>query len=80
MCIRDSVIGCEADHLTLLQSEKLNHFLKPKRGVDISRGTMEQRMMKSEAELVMIRHGAGVADVGGFAIREAVKELSLIHI
>ena len=68
------VIGCEADHLTLLQSEKLNHFLKPKRGVDISRGTMEQRMMKSEAELVMIRHGAGVADVGGFAIREAVKE------
>src|SRR3989338_3627860 len=30
------VIGCEADHLTLLQSEKLNHFLKPKRGVDIA--------------------------------------------
>ncbi len=68
------VIGCEADHLTLLQSEKLNHFLKPKRGVDISRGTMEQRMMKSQAELDLIRHGAGVADVGGFAIREAVKE------
>ena len=68
------VIGCEADHLTLLQSEKLNHFLKPKRGVDISRGTMEQRMMKSQAELDLIRHGAGVADVGGFAIREAVRE------
>ena len=68
------VIGCEADHLTLVQSEKLNTFLKPKRGVDISRGTMEQRMMKSPAELVMIRNGAAVADVGGFAIREAVKE------
>jgi creatinase len=67
------VIGCEADHLTLVQSEKLNHFLKPKRGVDISRGTMEQRMTKSAAELVMIRHGAAVADVGGFAIREAVQ-------
>ena len=67
------VIGCEADHLTLVQSEKLNHFLKPKRGVDISRGTMEQRMTKSAAELVMIRHGAAVADVGGFAIREAVR-------
>ncbi|MDB5659615.1 MAG: peptidase [Cypionkella sp.] len=66
-------IGCEADHLTLVQSEKLSHFLKPKRGIDISRGTMEQRMMKSRAELDLIRQGAGVADVGGFAIREAVR-------
>ena len=68
------VIGCEADHLTLVQSEKLNAFLKPKRGVDISKGAMEQRMRKSAAELEIIRHGAAVADVGGFAIREAVKE------
>ncbi len=68
------VIGCEADHLTLVQSEKLNAFLKPKRGVDISKGAMEQRMRKSAAEIALIRHGAAVADVGGFAIREAVKE------
>ena len=67
------VIGCEADHLTLVQSEKLNAFLKPKRGVDISRGAMEQRMMKSEAEIALIRQGAAVADIGGFAIREAVQ-------
>ena len=68
------VIGCEADHLTLVQSEKLNHFLRPKRGVDISRGTMEQRMIKSEAELALIHHAAAVADLGGFAIREALRE------
>ncbi|MDP4893576.1 aminopeptidase P family protein [Cypionkella sp.] len=68
------VIGCEADHLTMVQSEKLNAFLKPKRGVDVSAGTMRQRMTKSQAELDIIRHGAGVADVGGFAIREAVRE------
>jgi creatinase len=68
------VIGCEADHLTLVQSEKLNAFLKPSRGVDIAPATMRQRMRKSQAELDLIRHGAGVADVGGFAIREAVKE------
>ncbi len=67
------VIGCEADHLTLVQSEKLNVFLQPKRGVDISAGTMRQRMTKSQAELDIIRHGANVADVGGFAIREAIK-------
>ncbi|MFM2367117.1 MAG: hypothetical protein RIR95_1725, partial [Pseudomonadota bacterium] len=68
------VIGCEADHLTMVQSEKLNAFLKPKRGVDISAGTMRQRMTKSQAELDIIRHGAGVADVGGFAIRDAIRE------
>ncbi len=68
------VIGCEADHLTLERSEKLNGFLQPKRGVDIAPATMRQRMYKSEAEIVLIRAGANVADVGGYAIREAVKE------
>ena len=67
------VIGCEADHLTLVQSEKLNQFLKPKRGVDISEGTMRQRMVKSSAERDLIRQGAAVADVGGFAIRDAIR-------
>ena len=68
------VIGCEADHLTLVQSEKLNAFLKPKRGVDIASAAMQQRMMKSVAERELIRHGTAVADVGGFAIRDAIRE------
>ena len=68
------VVGCEADHLTLVQSEKLNAFVKPSRGVDIAAGTMLQRMTKSQAELDLIRHGAAVADVGGFAIRDAIRE------
>lgn len=67
------VIGCEADHLTMLQSEKLTAFLRPSKGFDIAPATMQQRMRKSQAELDLIRHGAGVADVGGFAIREAVR-------
>ncbi len=67
------VIGCEADHLTLVQSEKLNAFLQPKRGVDISLATMQQRMLKSPAEIALIRAGAATADVGGHAIREAIK-------
>lgn len=67
------VIGCEADHLTMLQSEKLTAFLRPAKGFDIAPATMQQRMRKSQAELDLIRHGAGVADVGGFAIREAVR-------
>ena len=66
-------IGYEGDHLTLLQSAKLDHFLSPSRKVDIAPATMQQRMRKSAAEIALIRHGANVADVGGYAIREAVK-------
>ena len=66
------VIGYEADHLTLLQSEKLKSFLTPSKVVDIAPATMKQRMMKSPAEIAMIRAGANTADVGGYAIREAV--------
>ncbi|QYK41647.1 MAG: aminopeptidase P family protein [Paracoccaceae bacterium] len=67
-------VGCEADHLTMVQAEKLNHFLKPKRGMDIAPGTMAQRMVKSPAEIDLIRHGAQVADIGGGAIRDAIRE------
>jgi creatinase len=67
------VIGYEADHLTLLQSAKLDSFLAPSARVDIAPATMQQRMRKSEAEITLIRAGANVADVGGYAIRDAVR-------
>jgi creatinase len=34
---------------------------------------MHQRMMKSPAEIALIKHGANVADIGGHAIREAIR-------
>jgi creatinase len=66
------VIGYEGDHLTLVQSEKLKSFLKPSKVVDIAPATMKQRMMKSAAEIAIIKAGANTADVGGYAIREAI--------
>ncbi len=66
-------IGYESDHLTLLQKGKCEAFLKPAAMVDLYETTMRQRMHKSPAELEMIRAGAAVADVGGYAIRDAVK-------
>ncbi len=68
------VIGYEGDHLTLLQSQKLDTFLAPKARIDIAPATMKQRMHKSRAEIDLIIHGANVADVGGFAIRDTVRE------
>jgi len=69
-----AVVGYESDHLTLLQKAKLESFLSPSKLVDLYEPTMVQRMGKSDAELDLIRAGAAVADVGGYAIREAVKE------
>ena len=69
-----SVIGVEEDHLTLLQSQKLSAFLNPSKVVDIAPATMRQRMHKSAAEIELIKHGAQVADVGGYAVRDAIKE------
>ncbi|MDF1802318.1 aminopeptidase P family protein [Thalassovita sp.] len=67
------VIGYESDHLTLLQMRKLEAFLVPARMVDMYDSTMRQRMHKSPAEIALIREGARVADVGGYAIRDAVQ-------
>ncbi|MEY8843448.1 M24 family metallopeptidase [Cribrihabitans sp. XS_ASV171] len=68
------VVGYEGDHISLAQKALLDEFLKPSETKDIAPATMRQRMHKSAAELVMIRHGANVADVGGYAIKDAVKE------
>ncbi|WP_281983193.1 aminopeptidase P family protein [Thalassorhabdomicrobium marinisediminis] len=68
------VIGYEGDHLTLAQSGLLDEFLSPSRRVDVAPMTMRQRMHKSEAEIALIRQCAQVADVGGYAIKDAVKE------
>jgi creatinase len=68
-----AVIGQEADHLTVLQSDKMAAFLNPARVVDIAPAMMRQRMHKSPAEIALIVEGARVADVGGYAIRDAVR-------
>ncbi len=67
------VIGYEGDHLTLTQRDKLEDFLEPLTMVDLAPTTMRQRFQKSPAEIALIRHGAQVADIGGYAIRDAIK-------
>ena len=66
------VIGYEGDHLTLAQSGLLTEFLSPTDLVDIAGATMQQRFQKSDAEIQLIRAGAAVADIGGYAIRDAI--------
>ena len=67
------VVGFEGDHMTLDQHRKMLAFLSPVQVIDLAPATMRQRMHKSAAELELIRAGAAVADVGGYAIRDAVR-------
>ncbi len=67
-------LGIEADHMSLSQRDLLQSLLAPASITDISQSTMQQRMRKSAAEIKLIRAGAATADVGGYAIREAIRE------
>ncbi|MEL6958280.1 MAG: aminopeptidase P family protein [Pseudomonadota bacterium] len=67
------IIGFEGDHLSIAQKDLLDEFLTPSATPDIAPATMRQRMHKSPAELDLIRAGAAVADVGGYAIKDAIK-------
>ena len=65
-------LGIEGDHLTLAQSAKLAEFLSAPETVDIAPMAMQQRMLKSDAEIALIREGARIADLGGEAVRAAI--------
>lgn len=68
-------IGVEFDHLSLAMKADLEAGLP---GIialsDISAAVMTCRMRKSSEEIELIRAGAEVADIGGYAIRDAIVE------
>jgi len=67
-------IGIEGDHLTLSARDTLERVLDVHDLVDIAPMTMAARMHKSDEEIALIREGARIADVGGAAIRDAIRE------
>ena len=66
-------VGIEADHLTLAQAEKLRESLGAVETPDIAGDAMALRMVKSPAEIALIRDGARIADRGGEAVRDAIR-------
>ncbi|WP_227369417.1 M24 family metallopeptidase [Halomonas sp. M20] len=73
LCGNSKRVGVEYDHLTLQNQQKLKDSLGGVEFVDIGVPTMKMRMLKSAEEIELIRNGAQVADVGGEAIRDAIK-------
>ncbi|NKB52293.1 MAG: M24 family metallopeptidase [Rhizobiaceae bacterium] len=76
-------IGVEFDHISVEQMGKMKTALAAEL-VDIAPQSMAQRMIKSPAEIELIRHGARTADIGGAAIRgsiaEGVSELEIAQV
>ncbi len=66
-------IGYEGDHLTLAQHEKLGATFTKTTFCDVAGDVMAMRMIKSAEEITLITHGARIADIGGEAIRAAIK-------
>ena len=67
-------LGIEADHLTLAAERTCRGMLVVDELVDVAPDMMRLRMVKSPAEIALIKEGARVADIGGRAIREAIRE------
>ena len=67
-------IGVEFDHLNLAMKAELEAAFPGVALNDISPAVMKTRMRKSPEEIELIRAGAEVADIGGYAIREAIVE------
>jgi len=67
-------VGVEFDHMNLDNFAKLQEALPNAEPVDIAQATMKMRMVKSDEEIAVIKHGARVADIGGAACVEAIGE------
>ena len=66
-------VGIEKDHLTMERYQNLNDALSSPQMINISHFTMQQRMIKSDEEIVLIKSGAKIADIGGEAIVKEIK-------
>ena len=65
-------VGVENDHLTLAMRDRLAAALNAT-FTDVARAAMRQRMVKSRPEIALIREGARIADIGGEAVRDAIR-------
>ncbi len=66
----------EFDHLNLQMSQKfMNGFGKEAKDFqDVGVPTMKMRMVKTREELALYKKTARIADIGGFAVRQAIAE------
>jgi creatinase len=72
--IKATRLGVEDDTLPVLLRDKLQAAFPDAALTDISQAAMRQRMIKSAEEIEVIKHGARIGDLGGEAIKAAIRE------
>jgi creatinase len=66
-------LGVEDDSLPLLNRQRIQDAFEGAELVDVSQDAMRQRMIKSAEEIEVIKHGARIADLGGEAVKAAIR-------
>ncbi len=72
--VKKGRLGIEEDQMPILLKRQVQDALPDFELVDVSQALMRQRMVKSQEEIEHIKIGAHVADVGGYAVVEAIDE------
>ena len=66
-------IGIEGDHMTLAARQTMQDLLGDVDVLDLNQAIMGLRMVKSAEEIELIKGGARTADIGGEAVRDAIR-------
>ena len=66
-------VGIEGDHMTLASRQTMTDLLGDVQPTDLNQPIMGLRMIKSAEEIALIKGGARTADIGGEAVRDAIK-------
>ena len=69
-----SRLGVEDDTLPVMLRNNVQDAFPQATLVDVSQAAMRQRMIKSSEEIDVIKHGARIGDLGGEAIKAAIRE------
>lgn len=69
-----SRIGVEDDTVPVLTRQRIQETFPNAELRDVSQAAMRQRMIKSAEEIDVIKHGARIGDLGGEAIKAAIRE------
>jgi creatinase len=67
-------VGIEADHMTVTSRETMMSMLEGIEAKDLNVEIMALRMIKSAEEIELIKGGARTADIGGAAVKAAIKQ------
>jgi creatinase len=67
-------MGIEADHMTLAARSTMMDMLDGVEAKDLNLEIMALRMIKSAEEIELIKGGARTADIGGVAVKAAIKQ------